>query len=206
LAETRRRGRSTRRRGTRTPVRLLGRQGARVRQQATPAGASPPCASPGGFTTARGRRRRRRRNLEAAAAKVSAVAAHGARAARARVGEVPGWRRALNSPVKGPWRAGHAGRERAVLGLGGGGGGVRGGADAGKGMTCGSPAVSDCERGREEAWAGWDESTCGLAVLLGWAAAACWAGLQRGVERAAAACCCAASWAERLATELEGRG
>jgi hypothetical protein len=90
--------------------------------------------------------------LEAAAARVSAAAAHGARAARARVGEVPGWRRALNSPVKGPWRAGHAGRERAALGLGG-GGGVRGGADAGKGMTCGSPAVSDCERGREAAWA-----------------------------------------------------
>jgi hypothetical protein len=56
---------------------------------------------------------------------------------------------------------------RASLGLGG--GRVRGGADAGKGMTCGSPAVSDCERGREA-------GKSGLAVLLGQLGRkACWA-------------------------------
>jgi hypothetical protein len=178
----RQRGRSTRRRATRTLARLLGRQGARVRQQATPVGALPPCTSPGGFTAARGRRRRR--NLEAAAARVSAAVAHGARAARARVGEVPGWRRALNSPVKGPWRAGHAGRECAVLGLGG-SGGVRGGADAGKGMTAGpqlSLAAAREAAGRQtrllvRELAGW------AGVALGWAAAACWAGKGRRAEK-----------------------
>jgi hypothetical protein len=182
LAEMRRRGRSTRRRGTRTPARLLGRQDARVRQQATPAGASPPCRSPGGFTTARGQRRRR--NPEAAAARVSAAAAHGARAARARVGEVPGWRRALNSPMKGPWRAGHAGRERAALRLGG-GGGVRGGADAGKGMTAGpqlSFAAAREAAGRRTRLLG-HELAGWAGAALGWAAAACWAGKGRRAEK-----------------------
>jgi hypothetical protein len=44
-AETRRRGRTTRRCGSRTPARSLGQRGARGRRQATPAGSSPPCAS-----------------------------------------------------------------------------------------------------------------------------------------------------------------
>jgi hypothetical protein len=173
LAETRRRGWSTRRRGTRTPARFLGRQGARERQQATPAVASPPCASPGGFTAARGRRRRR--NPKAVVARVSAAAAHGARAARARVGEVPGWRRALNSSEKGPWHAGHAGREacscrtrrrrRSPW---------RGRLGGGDDRWVPSVSLSGERRRRRRPTtakrAGWAESTCGLAVLLGhWA-------------------------------------
>jgi hypothetical protein len=61
-----------------------------------PAGASPPCAAPDVLHG--GERAATATETGAAAARVSAAAAHGIQAARARVGEVPGWRRALNSP------------------------------------------------------------------------------------------------------------
>jgi hypothetical protein len=99
------------------------------------------------------------------------AAAHGARAARARVGEVPGWRRALNSPEKGPWRAGHVGREACSHRTRRRRSPWRG--RLGRGDDRWVPSVSlSGERRRRRGpttakQAGWAESSCGLAVLLG---------------------------------------
>jgi hypothetical protein len=108
-----------------------------------------------------------------------------------------GRRRALNSPGRAPWRAGHAGtpcsnRTRRR------GGGVRSGDDAAEGMIggthglvtqggggerlarLGGPAGPEGLLGRELRRV--CASAAGWAEALGWAAAACWAGKGRRAE------------------------
>jgi hypothetical protein len=85
-AKMRRRGRSPRRRGARTPARSQGWQGARGRRRVARARCSPPCAAPerfpgGGRTTAAGSRRRRR-ELELGFRRGRGVRGGGRRASR----------------------------------------------------------------------------------------------------------------------------
>jgi hypothetical protein len=201
LAETRRRGRSTRRRGARTPVRFLGWQGARGRRRATPTCCSPPGATlerflGGGRTTAAeidGGGGELELGFAGLAARQEGGAIRLDRGSRGR-------RRALNSPGRAPWRAGHTGtscsnRTRRRCG------GVRRGDDVAEGMTGGTHGSATHGGGGERlAQLGGPAGPEGLlgrvlrrvcasaagggcwAAALGWAAAACWAGKGRRAE------------------------
>jgi hypothetical protein len=112
-ATTRRSDRTTRRRGTGTSARSLGRHGARARQQVVQDDSLPLCADPGWLTATR---QRRRRGFNGGGGNLGfQVPAHEGLAARARLEEFQGRRPAINS-------LGRTLGVRATHGGGGGGG------------------------------------------------------------------------------------
>jgi hypothetical protein len=111
-AKRRRDGRSTRRRGLRSPTRFPGRRGERIRQQATRGCTIPPCTAPRQLrddeaTAEAGNQLRRRLGFPVA---------HGANKGGGvgSGGEDPGGDATLNSPGTVPWRTGHSSSRAGV--------------------------------------------------------------------------------------------